>query len=220
MVFNLQKVKDAYLEHWENIYKTKSPNEVSWTQQFPSISASFFETCALTKKSKLVDIGCGEDGMVPYWLENGFENITALDLSNTALTKLKARIMQYAHHVNFVNTSILNYQPHNKIDFWHDRAVFHFLTDDKAINAYVNLVNSFVTQYVCIATFASDGPEKCSGLPIKRYNSEELTNLFAQNFELVQSQTSTHITPFNTKQSFVHCLFKRKSKLLSNDATI
>ena len=130
-------MKTANLEHWENIYKIKHADEVSWTQQFPTVSVNLFEECALPKNRILADIGCGELGMIPYWLDNGFENITALDISLNAIEKLKSKITDYPQLVNFENRSVLNFKPQQKIDFWHDRAVFHFLTNDLEIKAYL-----------------------------------------------------------------------------------
>lgn len=202
--------KQNYKDHWQNVYETKNPNEVSWTQKIPETSLDFIEKASKDKSSKVIDIGGGDSNLVDFLLEKGFKNISVLDISAKALEKAKTRLGAQAENVDWIVTDITEFKTNTEYDIWHDRAAFHFLTTEDEIKKYVEIVRSAVSDMLIIGTFSVDGPKKCSGLPILQYNEERLKNIFSQDFELVKSFTENHITPFNTVQNFIFCQFKKK----------
>lgn len=202
--------KQNYKDHWQNVYETKNPNEVSWTQKIPQTSLDLIEEVSKGKSSKIIDIGGGDSNLVDFLLEKGFENISVLDISAKALEKAKTRLEVQAENVDWIVTDITEFKTSTEYDIWHDRAVFHFLTTQDKIKKYVEIVRNAVSDTLIIGTFSVDGPQKCSGLPILQYNEERLKNIFSQDFELVRSFTEDHITPFNTVQNFIFCQFKKK----------
>ncbi|MBD3905330.1 class I SAM-dependent methyltransferase [Chryseobacterium sp. Ch-15] len=202
--------KQNYKDHWENVYETKNPNEVSWTQKVPQTSLNLIEKVSKDKSSKIIDIGGGDSNLVDFLLEKGFKNISVLDISAKALEKAKTRLGAQAENVDWIVTDITEFKTNTEYDIWHDRAAFHFLTTEDEIKKYVEIVRSAVSDTLIIGTFSLDGPQKCSGLPILQYNEERLKNIFSQDFELVKSFTENHITPFNTVQNFIFCQFKKK----------
>ncbi len=198
-------------KHWEQIYAHKSSNEVSWTQLNLGVAASFFNQAELASDAKLIDVGSGRKGMLEFWLNTGFQQLTALDVSANALKQLSDELLeQDLDKVTLVETDVLNFTSDASFDYWNDRAVFHFLTTEAEKQKYVEQVNRMAHNYLCIGTFSKAGPRKCSGLEISQYNPEELTELFGGQFELVDSKLEAHQTPFGTEQEFVFCLFKRK----------
>jgi hypothetical protein len=202
--------KQNYKDHWQNVYETKNPNEVSWTQKIPQTSLDLIEKVSKRKSSKIIDIGGGDSNLVDFLLEKGFENISVLDISAKALEKAKTRLETQAENVDWIVTDITEFKTSTEYDIWHDRAAFHFLTTQDEIKKYIEIVRSAVSDTLIIGTFSVDGPQKCSGLPILQYNEERLKNIFSQDFELVRSFTEDHITPFNTVQNFIFCQFKKK----------
>ncbi|MBO6184633.1 MAG: class I SAM-dependent methyltransferase [Chryseobacterium sp.] len=202
--------KQNYKDHWQNVYETKNPNEVSWTQKIPQTSLDFIEKASKDKSSKVIDIGGGDSNLVDFLLEKGFKNISVLDISAKALEKAKTRLGAQAENVDWIVTDITEFKTNTEYDIWHDRAAFHFLTTEDEIKKYVEIVRNVVSDTLIIGTFSVDGPQKCSGLPILQYNEERLKNIFSQDFELVKSFTENHITPFNTVQNFIFCQFKKK----------
>ena len=193
--------------HWEDIYKNKMPNEVSWTEQRPQTSIDFFESFKLSKQSSIIDIGGGESRFVDYLLSKGYENITVLDISKNAIDKAKRRIGVSSEKVKWLVTDINEFIPNNKFDFWHDRAVFHFLTNKDSISRYSKMVSSYAKNFV-VGTFSSEGPKKCSGLYIHQYDEISITKTFENsNFKKVESKRVDHKTPFGTIQNFIFCSF-------------
>jgi SAM-dependent methyltransferase len=195
--------------HWENVYDTKLPNEVSWTQEKPETSLQLITNCKLLKTAKIIDIGGGDSNLVDYLLEQGFENITVLDISEKALEKAKLRLGKLSEKVKWIVSDITEFQPKETYDIWHDRATFHFLTEEIQIEKYKSLVQGYASNYLIIATFSNNGPLKCSGLKIKQYTIEDLVGLFSDKFKIIDNFYQDHQTPFNTKQNFVFCSFKR-----------
>jgi SAM-dependent methyltransferase len=196
--------------HWETVYETKNPNEVSWTQEIPKTSLDFIKSFDLTKKSKIIDIGGGDSKLVDFLIEEGFENITVLDISAKAIEKAKARLGVNAEKVNWVVSDITEFEPNETFEVWHDRATFHFLTSEEQIQKYMETARKSVSGYLTIGTFSENGPKKCSGLDIKQYSEETLTAEMENGFEKIKCVTEDHITPFETKQNFIFCSFKRQ----------
>ncbi len=199
-----------YKNHWENVYETKNPDEVSWTQKIPKTSLDLIEEAAKGKSSKIIDIGGGDSNLVDFLLEKEFENISVLDISSKALEKAKERLGNQAENVEWIATNITEFEPQITYDIWHDRAAFHFLTTEEEIQKYVEIVKNVVSDTLIIGTFSVNGPQKCSGLPIVQYDEDRLKAIFSESFELVKSFTEDHITPFNTVQNFIFCQFKKK----------
>ena len=202
--------------HWETVYNTKNPNEVSWTQDVPKTSLDFIHSFGLKKTAKIIDIGGGDSNLVDYLLDEGFVNITVLDISEKALEKSKKRLGAKATKVNWVVCDITEFEPKTTYDVWHDRAAFHFLTSSEQVEKYLATARDAVNGYLTIGTFSLDGPTKCSGLEIKQYSEEKLTMELNKDFSKIRCITEDHITPFETKQNFLFCSFKRQNKDLKN----
>jgi len=196
-------------EHWENIYLTTKPDEVSWTQEVPVTSLEFIRQFNLPKSAKIIDIGGGDSKLVDHLLELGYDDITVLDISEKALDKVKVRLGQHALKVKWLTSDILDFKSETSYDLWHDRATFHFLTDPVEIKSYIDIARQFVNGFLTIGTFSDKGPEECSGLKIRQYSEESLQKELYNGFKKIKCITEDHITPFNTKQNFLFCSFKK-----------
>ncbi len=198
-------------EHWEKIYKTKQPNEVSWTEEVPKTSLDFIHSFNLPKSARIIDIGGGDSRLVDFLLDEGFENVTVLDISYKALERAKKRLGDRANRVTWVASDITEFSPDTNYDLWHDRATFHFLTIDEQIMKYLSTARKAVRSggYVIIGTFSTYGPKMCSGLDVRRYSEETLTEQLNNGFEKIRCIMEDHITPFNTTQNFLFCSFRR-----------
>ena len=198
-------------QHWENVFSTKSPNEVSWTQLYPKTSMDYLESLQLPKTANIIDVGGGDSNLVDALLEKGYKNIWVLDISATALEKAKKRLGDKAKNIHWIVSDITEFETNIKFDFWHDRAVFHFLTDETSISKYVEIVSNAVSANgnFLLGTFSKDGALKCSGLEIKQYSEVSMKETFSDSFEAVKCFTEDHITPFNTIQNFQFCGFKK-----------
>ncbi|MBN9295667.1 MAG: class I SAM-dependent methyltransferase [Filimonas sp.] len=194
--------------HWENVYQTKGPQDVSWTQDVPETSLQLIRSFALPKDAAIIDIGGGDSKLVDYLLEEGYSNLSVLDISASALNKAKERLGEKASTVKWIVSDITAFVPEQKYAVWHDRAAFHFLTEEGHIHKYVQLAKECVTGFLAIGTFSDNGPKKCSGLDIKQYNEEGLKNTFADGFTQLACTRTVHTTPFDTTQDFVFCSFK------------
>jgi 2-polyprenyl-3-methyl-5-hydroxy-6-metoxy-1,4-benzoquinol methylase len=199
-------------EHWENIYCTKQENEVSWFQQYPKTSMSFIELFSLKKDSKIIDIGGGDSHFVDTLLEAGFTNVTVLDISAKAIERAKIRLGKNADKVKWIVSDVTEFVPTEKYDFWHDRAAFHFLTEEAQADKYVEITNKGIAEngILVLGTFSVSGPKKCSGLEIKQYSEESMSGKFEKYFNRVKCITEDHQTPFNTTQNFLFCSFKKQ----------
>jgi SAM-dependent methyltransferase len=202
---NLERKK-----HWETVYETKNPDQVSWTQETPKTSLGFIHSFGLDKTAKIIDIGGGDSNLVDYLLDEGFENVTVLDISEKALEKAKKRLGEKATKVTWIVSDITEFEPNMTFDVWHDRATFHFLTTTEQVKKYMKIARNSVSGFLTIGTFSQNGPEKCSGLEIKQYNEEELTSELNNGFDKVKCVTEDHLTPFETTQNFLFCGFKRQ----------
>ena len=197
-------------KHWETVYETKNPDQVSWTQETPKTSLEFIHSFGLKKTAKIIDIGGGDSKLVDYLLDEGFENVTVLDISAKSLEKAKDRLGEKANKVNWIVSDITEFEPNMTFDVWHDRATFHFLTTTEQIKKYLKTARKSVNGFLTIGTFSKNGPKKCSGLEIKQYNEDELTLEFKNGFDKINCVTEDHITPFNTTQNFLFCSFERQ----------
>jgi len=196
-------------KHWENIYQIKEIDGVSWYQKVPVESLQLIKKYSISNSDKIIDIGCGKSFLADNLLELNYTNISLVDISSNALKEVKERLQNKS--LNFIETDILNFNSNDKYDIWHDRAVFHFITDSEGIKKYISLCNEYINKegVLIIGTFAEDGPLKCSGLEIKRYSVDQISDLFKETFELVESFKMLHKTPFDTEQSFSFCVLKK-----------
>ena len=200
-------------KHWETVYETKLPNEVSWTQEIPKISLKLIDSFKLSKTAKIIDVGGGDSKLVDYLLQEGFENISILDISEKALEKAKKRLGGNAKKIKWIACDIAEYEPDTIYDVWHDRATFHFLTTNKEITKYLETAKRCVGGYLILGTFSEDGPNKCSGLAIKQYSEKTLTAQFRNGFTKLQCLLEEHTTPFNTTQNFLFCSFTKTDNI-------
>ncbi|MDD5151140.1 MAG: class I SAM-dependent methyltransferase [Flavobacterium sp.] len=196
--------------HWETVYETKQPNEVSWTQEKPKTSLDFIYETKLGKSAKIIDVGGGDSKLVDFLLAAGYENITVLDISSKALEKAKKRLGKNAEKINWIVADITEFKPETTYDIWHDRAAFHFLTMQEQVETYAGIVEKWVSGFLIIGTFSENGPKKCSGLEIKQYSESELENQFLNRFKKLKCSKEDHITPFETVQNFTFCVFEKK----------
>lgn len=197
-------------KHWESVYETKTPQEVSWTQEVPETSLRLIRETNVSKDAAIIDIGGGDSKLVDFLLAEGFTNLTVLDISEKALERAKNRLGEKADLVKWIVSDINDFQPKETYKVWHDRAVFHFVTNEENKTRYVNMVTNAVTDTFIIGTFSENGPLKCSGLEISQYNEEKLVLLFGRSFRKLNCFTEDHTTPFNTVQNFIFCTFKRE----------
>ena len=197
-------------KHWETVYKTKQPNEVSWTEDIPQTSLDFIHSFEVPKTAKIIDIGGGDSKLVDFLLDEGYEDITVLDISEASLKRAKKRLGNKSKKVTWVVSDVTLFTPQTKFDVWHDRATFHFLTTQEQINKYLAIARKAVSGYVTIGTFSTNGPSKCSGLTIKQYSEDQLQRELSNGFNKIRCINEDHITPFKTIQNFLFCSFKRK----------
>jgi hypothetical protein len=198
-------------EHWETIYKTKQPNEVSWTQEVPTASLAYIHQFNVPKTAKIIDIGGGDSNLVDFLLAEGFTNLSVLDISEAAILKAQERLGAGASRVNWIVCDILEFKPKEKYDVWHDRAAFHFQTETAKIDTYLNIVKNAVDGMVIIGTFSTDGPTKCSGLEIQQYDEDGMKAKFIKSdFKNLECKREDHITPSGAVQNFVFCSFMKQ----------
>ncbi|MFH6989442.1 class I SAM-dependent methyltransferase [Flavobacterium collinsii] len=200
-------------KHWENIYKTKELTEVSWYEPVPQISLNLLKNCEVPFDAKIIDVGGGDSFFVDNLLKLGYLDITVLDISSEAILRAKKRLEGKAQKVNWIVSDIIDFKPDSKYDFWYDRAAFHFLTDEDNIKKYLEAVKQGVSDngILVIGTFSEDGPTKCSGIEVKQYSETSLKEQFSTDFEMIDSFTIDHKTPFETFQNFAYGVFKKRT---------
>jgi SAM-dependent methyltransferase len=198
-------------QHWEKVYATKQPHEVSWTQERPAISLDFIHSFQLPRNARIIDIGGGDSRLADHLLAEGFEDITVLDISAEALARARERLGDKASRVKWLVQDITGFKPEAAYDLWHDRATFHFLVNAGEVNAYLAAARQGVKTggFALIGTFSDDGPDKCSGLPVRQYSEETLSAAVENGFRKIRCVREDHVTPFNTRQNFLFCAFRR-----------
>ncbi|HEX2365573.1 MAG TPA: class I SAM-dependent methyltransferase, partial [Bradyrhizobium sp.] len=184
--------------HWQNVYATKAEREVSWFQENPAPSLDLIAATGISSDAAIIDIGGGASRLVDHLLDRGFRRLSILDLSAKALEVAKKRLGQRGDGVEWIVADVTAWQPLRTYDLWHDRAAFHFLTEAADRDAYVACLKKALRPggNVIIATFASDGPERCSGLPIVRYDAASLSKILGSDFRLIGEQRHEHATPW------------------------
>ena len=197
--------------HWDKIYESKNLEETSWYQHTPSTSLNIIAELNLPKSACIIDIGGGESLLVDHLLSMGFKDVSVLDISETAIEKAKQRLGKSASQVNWIVSDITSFEPVRLYDLWHDRATFHFLTDDRDISKYVELTEQAIKTggVLIIGTFSTKGPDRCSGLDIRQYSETSLVQLYAKGFQKIHCFETDHQTPSGELQNFVFCCFRK-----------
>ena len=198
-------------KHWETIYQTTELKDVSWFQPSPETSLNFFNENNVPLTAKIIDIGGGDSFLVDYLLDLGYQDITVLDISKNALERAKLRLGIRANRVKWIVADPANFNPSELYDFWHDRAAFHFLTNEQEITTYLETVQKSIKPngILVVGTFSEQGPNKCSGIDIKQYSEVSMTERLKAYFEKIKCITVDHKTPFDTIQNFVFCSFRK-----------
>lgn len=196
-------------QHWEQVYHDKASTEVSWYQSSPRQSLQMI-TAVAGKESAIIDVGGGASLLVDTLQQQGYHRLAVLDISATALACARERVGDKAQQVEWYVADVTTFAPPHRFDVWHDRAVFHFLTSDADRNKYLAVLREALEPgaHLIIATFAEDGPERCSGLPVERYGSEKIAQVFADGFTLLEQQSEAHTTPSGAVQRFNYFLFR------------
>ena len=198
--------------HWENIYQTKAPTQVSWYQEHARLSLRLIADTGIDRADPIIDVGGGTSTLVDDLLADGYQQLTVLDISPGALQTAQQRLGARATAVTWIEADITQAQlPGQFYAVWHDRAVFHFLTQPHDRHRYIQAVRHAVKPggHVIVATFALDGPPQCSGLDVTRYSPDSLHHEFGEDFQLLISTRETHVTPFGTEQKFIYCYCRR-----------
>jgi 2-polyprenyl-3-methyl-5-hydroxy-6-metoxy-1,4-benzoquinol methylase len=200
-------------DHWDKVYQQKQLSELSWYEPVPETSLQIINGFNLPKEAAIIDIGGGDSLLVDHLLELGFTNMTVLDISLASILRAKQRLGKRAANVNWIISDMLLLTAEKKYDLWHDRAAFHFLTDEADQQEYLDIVHRLLKPkgYLILSTFADDGPSQCSGLPVQRYGEGDLAGLFSKYFNRMRCFTKEHLTPFQTLQKFIFCSFQSKS---------
>ncbi|MCP4882841.1 MAG: class I SAM-dependent methyltransferase [Flavobacteriales bacterium] len=203
------KTKKSY---WENIHQNKALTDSGWYQSIPESSLQLIAASKISKKARIIDVGGGDSLLVDHLLRFGYENITVLDISKQAIKKTKKRLGELAEKVHWICADITSFDSDATFDLWHDRACFHFLTNQQELKLYTQKAVQSISQdgAMIVGTFSKTGPSKCSGLPIKQYDASTLEKLVSGEFEIIENFNSVHMTPSNVKQNYVFCRFKRK----------
>lgn len=199
-------------DHWEKVYSTKAPDSVSWFQPHADLSMRLIRSSGLAHDATIIDVGGGASTLVDDLLDDGYANVTVLDLSAAALAESQRRLGEKSTRVKWVEADVIcaKFEQHS-IDLWHDRAVFHFLTSQSDREVYVRQVLRALKPggYVIMATFGGNGPTQCSGLPVMRYAPNDLHAEFGDAFTLLTHEEQVHRTPFGTDQQFIYCMCRK-----------
>lgn len=198
--------------HWENVYKDKSALEVSWYQSEPLLSLQLIHNAQLASDAAIIDVGGGASVLIDHLCDEGSSNVAVLDISANALACAKERLGDKAKNVEWFDEDVTCFKPPHPFSLWHDRAVFHFLTEASDRHSYVDVLKRALApnSHVIIAAFALGGPTKCSGLDIVQYDAEKLQAELGDDFELVEEISEMHITPSKAEQNFSYFRFVRK----------
>lgn len=198
--------------HWENIYSEKEFGDTSWFQEKPEISLNIIQSLGLSKKARILDVGGGDSYLGDHLLELGYKNISVLDISETAIEKAKERLGEKSEQVNWICSDVTEYNFKQEFEVWHDRAAFHFLTEDSRVESYISKLRISLRSggYFILGTFSENGPDSCSGIEIRKYSSKDMHELFEKDFEIVRLENLDHKTPWNAVQNFTFGLFRKK----------
>ncbi len=204
-------MENSRTTHWELVYSEKADTELSWHQEDPIVSLELFDLAGATSQSSVIDVGGGTSYLNTRLIERGLRDLTVLDLSGAALASAQRRLGPIGESINWVVADVTSWEPTRHYDIWHDRAAFHFLVDADDRAAYVDRLSRGLRPggHAVIASFATNGPKKCSGLPVMRYDPETLANTLGGAFAPVAFRSHVHFTPWGSAQSFQYGLFQK-----------
>ena len=207
----MREVPIDRMKYWDGVYASRPSTELGWYQKTPEISLSMIHSLGLDGDQGIIDIGGGDSVLAELLLEGGYTDLSLLDVSQQAINRSRARLGAKAQRIDWIVSDILDYDPGRVFDLWHDRACFHFLNSEEEVSYYCELASRSVRSggYLILGAFASNGPEVCSGLPVKRYEKEELEQVF-RGFELQHDHYPVHLTPSGAEQNYIFCVFRRK----------
>lgn len=199
--------------HWEHIYRTKDPRTLSWYQPMPTHSMSLIRATGVVPEAPLIDVGCGSSTLVDILLNSGYSDITVLDIAAAAIAKTQERLGDKAASVHWLEMDVREFEASRRYYLWHDRALFHFMTDAAAVEAYLAALRTALVPggFFVVSTFGLDAPDRCSGFEVRRYSIELLTDLLQQDFDLREYQLEDHTTPTGTLQQFLYSSWKAKT---------
>ena len=202
-------------KHWGDVYQEKSPSEVSWYQKEPKLSLELIRRANVATNDAIIDVGGGTSVLVDYLSKECFTNLTVLDISKNAIAISKDRLGDTAKRIEWIVSDITQFDTSQKFSLWHDRALFHFLTEPSDRKIYVKALTKAIRTegHLIIATFAIGGPEKCSGLEIVQYDSEKMIAELGEDFELIEERKELHITPAKKEQKFIFFYFLKVPKI-------
>ncbi len=194
----------ALVEHWDRIYRQRGPSEVSWYQREPQVSLALLDGLGVTPDEAVVDVGGGASTLAACLLDRGFRDVTVIDLSDVALAEARGAMGERAGAVHWLQQDVLTWRPERRYRVWHDRAVFHFLVDEERRRTYLATVRASLANggAVVMGAFAADGPEQCSGLPVRRYDPDDLAEAFGPDFCVLDVRREEHHTPGGGLQPF------------------
>lgn len=198
-------------DHWNDVYRKRKADEVSWFQERPILSLRMIESSVPEHNAAIIDVGGGTSRLVDCLVADGYENVSVLDISGEALHHAQGRLGAESRKVRWIEGDVTEFNSGQKFRFWHDRAVFHFLTKPEEVRRYLAVMGSSLDSgaFAMIATFAPDGPEKCSGLFVQRYSHESLQEILGLPYEMLRKEQEVHLTPSGVSQKFIYTLFKK-----------
>ncbi|MCY2688679.1 class I SAM-dependent methyltransferase [Salinimicrobium sp. TH3] len=199
-------------QHWDKVYSEKAPTEVSWYEPMPEISLNLIKECNLEKDAAIIDIGGGDSFLAEFLVSKDYTDVTVVDISKNAIQRAKERMCEKADKVTWIVADAANFKPNKKFDLWHDRAAFHFLTNEEQRENYLKTLFESIKPggYVILSTFSDKGPPTCSGLPVQRYSVGDMQKLFEEEFSVLSGRSLDHTTPSGKTQNFTVCSFQKK----------
>jgi SAM-dependent methyltransferase len=200
-------------KYWNRVYKKNLPSEVGWHQDYPEMSLKLIATTEVGADGSIIDIGGGTSKLPGILLDQGYKKLTVLDISGKSIEKAKIQLAEKSNRISWIEADVTKYDFKEKFDVWHDRAVFHFLTEAGDRKGYIHSLNQalMLNGHLIIATFDLDAPPKCSGLPVVRYEPETLHNELGNNFNLTETFFEDHVTPSGVRQKFIFCRFIKRT---------
>ena len=208
MIFTKRNSK----EHWERVYRKNEPAKVGWHQDPPELSLKLIKSTGIKIDAEIIDVGGGTSLMPGLLLDQGYQNLSVLDISGPAINKAKTQLGEKSINIKWIEADVTDHPFAEQYDIWHDRAVFHFLTDAGDRQKYVTALSNAlkINGHLVMATFSPDAPPKCSGLPVARYTPKTLHQEIGRNFEMINTMDELHTTPSGVKQAFIYCHFRRR----------
>ena len=199
-------------EHWNQVYETKGAQDVSWYQRRPDVSLALIEAAGIHKDAGVIDVGGGASVLVDFLLDAGYSRLAVLDLAGAALKLARKRLAARANQVEWFEADVMTFQPPHRFALWHDRAVFHFLTEKADRQKYVQSLERALLPdgHAIIATLALEGPPKCSGLDVMRHDEKSIAAELGASFRFLETRDETHVTPWETEQKFAYFRFQKQ----------